>query len=110
MKIIVYIACLLIGLGANAQQFKGHVYGLPDSAALMGATIYIAPKTNIQTNTTGSFSADLPAGTYQIKISYLGYKQLVTEIRIPVRPFLNFTYNPMLVFYKKYRYIPVTRP
>lgn len=98
MRIIVYIACLLIGLGANAQQFKGHVYGLPDSAALMGATIYIAPKTNIQTNTTGSFSADLPAGTYQIKISYLGYKQLVTEIRIPSTAVFKFYLQPDVGF------------
>ncbi|KQC00594.1 SusC/RagA family TonB-linked outer membrane protein [Pedobacter sp. Hv1] len=98
MRALVCIVCLLISLGVNAQQFKGIVYGLPDSTVLIGASIHISAKINLQTDSKGSFTVNLPNGSYLVKIKYLGYKELLQEIKVPSVDVFKFYLQPDVSF------------
>lgn len=98
MRTLLYMVCLFVSLGVNAQQFKGNVYGLPDSTALAGATLSIATKTTIQTDGKGSFMANLPSGTYLVRLKYMGYKELVQEIKLPSVDIFRFYLQPDIGF------------
>jgi TonB-linked SusC/RagA family outer membrane protein len=93
MRKLIYIIALLFSISANAQQFKGIVYSLPDSLPLKGATVHVMEK-SIQTNDEGSFILNIPNGKYQIRIDYLGYNTLQKEVVINERAPLIFYLSP----------------
>lgn len=61
----------------SAQQhftLSGTIHDGTTNETLIGASVYIAEtKTSVPTNEYGFFSVTLPAGTYTIKISYVGF-------------------------------------
>jgi TonB-dependent SusC/RagA subfamily outer membrane receptor len=87
----------LFGLSANAQQFNGKVYSLPDSSLLKGATISINNKL-FQTNAEGSFSIAMTNGKHLVKINYLGYQTLNKEIVVNGNTIINFYLLPDVNF------------
>lgn len=65
-------------LVAHAQTIKGHVTDAKTHETLIGATVHIE-KAGFQRNTAVKLDGDyvfknIPAGTYQLKVTYLGYK------------------------------------
>jgi TonB-linked SusC/RagA family outer membrane protein len=89
MRKLIYIIALLFSISANAQQFNGRVYSLPDSLPLKGATISIADK-SMQTNEEGSFTMAIPNGKYVIQINYLGFITFKKEFFINGKTTINF--------------------
>jgi hypothetical protein len=53
----------------------GHVHNIQDGEVLVGATVYIPElKTGVTTNQYGFYSLSVPAGTYDVLISSVGYE------------------------------------
>jgi hypothetical protein len=90
--------CLLIGLGAHAQQrtISGKVTGKEDGAPIIGATVTLkGTSTNAQTDIKGTYVLRLPAGTDQIIIvSYIGYS--TQEVVVDGKTTLDIVLNPDL--------------
>jgi hypothetical protein len=74
--LILFLICL--AAIANAQTIRGKVTDAKNNEVLVGATVHIQ-KDGFQLNTTVKLDGfyifkDIPAGTYKISVSYLGYK------------------------------------
>ena len=89
---------LLSFLFTNAQDkltLNGVVKDASSNETLYGVNIILPDlNTGTVTNEYGFYSIRLPVGTHQIKISYLGYQELVTEVTIEENKTLNFDLTP----------------
>lgn len=60
---------------------SGHIQDANDGETLIGATILITDITQgTISNTYGFYSITLPAGTYSVKYSFVGYKDVVRQL------------------------------
>ncbi len=89
---------LLFFLVSNAQDklvLNGVVKDASSNETLYGVNILLPTlNTGTVTNEYGFYSIRLPNGTHQLKISYLGYQELVTEVTIEENKTLNFDLTP----------------
>ncbi|MFN4763913.1 TonB-dependent receptor [Gillisia sp. Q332] len=89
---------LLFFLVTNAQDklvLNGVVKDASSNETLYGVNILLPTlNTGTITNEYGFYSIRLPNGTHQLKISYLGYQELVTEVTIEENQTLNFDLTP----------------
>ncbi len=79
----------------SAQNFtlSGYVEDASTGETLIGVNVF-NPNNTIEgttTNVYGFYSITLPAGTYQMKISYLGYQDIEQEILLNQNISLNFS-------------------
>ncbi len=93
---------LLFFLVTNAQDkpvLNGVVKDASSNETLYGVNILL-PTLNAGTvtNEYGFYSIKLPNGTHQIRVSYLGYQELVTEVTIEENKTLNFDLIPASEF------------
>lgn len=75
-KLLITIACLCFSFTTFAQDkytLSGVVYDKKNNETIIGATI-ATNKTVTSTNEYGFYSITLPKGSYQITVSYMGYK------------------------------------
>lgn len=93
---------LLFFLLSNAQDkpvLNGVVKDASSNETLYGVNILLPTlNTGTVTNQYGFYSIRLPNGTHQIKISYLGYQELVSEVSIEENKTLNFDLTPTSEF------------
>lgn len=62
---------------------SGYIKDGANGEALIGATIYVMQaKTGITTNAYGFFSITLPRGSYDVALSYIGYKTVQFSIEL----------------------------
>jgi hypothetical protein len=78
---------LLVPAAASAQQkftVNGYVKDKATGEELIGATVSTKelPSSGTATNSYGFYSLTLPAGKYQLVVSYLGYQTVITEIEL----------------------------
>jgi len=79
-KTLVFVmtfTCMVFNLShaQNNYTFSGYVKDASSGEELIGATIYINEiKSGTITNPYGFFSVSLPAGDYNLRISFVGYK------------------------------------
>ncbi|MEL6834480.1 MAG: TonB-dependent receptor [Bacteroidota bacterium] len=75
--------CLLLSTSAFAQlgTIKGTVLDTNSGEALIAATLQTGEYGTV-TDYEGNFELELPAGTYEIVVSYLGYNSLTTEATV----------------------------
>lgn len=67
-------------------------YILSGKTNLPGAVVIISPEKGAVSDVDGNFKIEgLCAGTYEIKINYLGYKPLVLKVKLPQTEPLNIT-------------------
>lgn len=93
MKTMITMALSLIGLGLFAQntfgEIKGKVFDQETKEAIPFASVYVESNGKLvgtQTDFDGKYTIKpLPAGTYDVKISYLG-KQNITITNTVVKP------------------------
>ncbi len=89
---------LLLFFVTNAQDkpvLNGVVKDASSNETLYGVNILVPGlNTGTVTNEYGFYSIRLPNGTHQIKISYLGYQELITEVTIEENKTLNFDLIP----------------
>jgi len=81
------LVLLLVPAAASAQQkftVNGYVKDKATGEELIGATVSTKelPSSGTATNSYGFYSLTLPAGKYQLVVSYLGYQTVITEIEL----------------------------
>ncbi|MFY0627365.1 MAG: TonB-dependent receptor [Reichenbachiella sp.] len=69
------------------HEYKYTIYGrVKDSESgesLLGATVYIKSiSSGVATNGYGMYSITIPKGTYELKVSYVGYKTTFVELEL----------------------------
>lgn len=83
MKFRFSLLILLFTLAAQAQytqQLRGTVTDLALKEPLAGATVILNENRSVTTDATGQFRfKDLPAGTYTLRISFMGFKESYLE-------------------------------
>ena len=72
---------VLAGISAYAQEkhtVSGYVKDAANGEGLIGVSVYVREAaTGVTTNTYGFYSITLPAGTYELVYSYIGYQKMV---------------------------------
>lgn len=92
-KLFIVIVFLLSGsLLAQTYTISGKVTNAETGENLIGANVYIASLSlGAITNTEGFYSIEkVPAGTYVIKVSYIGFEPVEEEINITGNMVLNY--------------------
>lgn len=95
MRLLIIIYLLFLGLGTKAQQNQFHVYSLPDTVPIAGATILVQGKQSVSSGNAGQFFLNFPSGTYQIEIRYMGYQPFTASVTLPSKS-LRFYLQPAL--------------
>ncbi len=93
MKTKLLLLMLLTGSLAFAQTeytLSGYVKEQASGEELFGVNILLNKTTGTVTNEYGFYSISAPEGTYQIEISYLGFKTVTREITLTQDTQLNF--------------------
>lgn len=98
MKRFLPVLFLLIFLNANAQEkivLNGVIKDALSNETLYGVNI-LAPdlKTGAVSNEYGFYSLKLPKGKHNLRITYLGYKEVIKEISVEDDLSLNFEMFP----------------
>lgn len=77
---------LLLLLPAKAQQkytLNGYVKDALNGEELIGASVYIhSLQSGTMTNAYGFYALTVPAGTYEVTFSFIGYKTLVVPVEV----------------------------
>ena len=84
--------CSVFGFSQNQFTLSGSIYESEGQETLIGANI-IFPKVNTgaTTNEYGFYSITLPEGTYDVKVSYLGYSSISKTIILNKNLTQNFS-------------------
>lgn len=84
------------GFSANCYSLSGTITDAASGESMIGATIAVQeiPGTGVTTNSYGYFSLSLPEGSYTFTISYVGYKSIVSEIKLTANKQQNFKLEP----------------
>ena len=73
-SILLFIFIPFLSAGQTKFTISGYVKDAADGEALIGATLYLKSQAvGTTTNVYGFYSITLPAGTYQVDVSYIGY-------------------------------------
>ena len=85
-KIVLVFLILFSGLLATAQvkySMSGFVRDASTGEEMIGATIYVEElKEGTATNAYGFYSLTLPAGSYKIRFSYIGYQTELISVEL----------------------------
>ena len=79
---------ILLGFGFSSQaqnnySISGNITDNASGEELIGATIFVNEiQRGTATNVYGFYSLTLPKGKYTLRISYLGYEQLIKEVEL----------------------------
>ncbi|MFZ2905092.1 MAG: TonB-dependent receptor [Cyclobacteriaceae bacterium] len=77
---------LLLLFSAKAQQkytLNGYVKDALNGEELIGASVYIhSLQSGTMTNAYGFYALTVPAGTYEVTFSFIGYKTLVVPVEV----------------------------
>lgn len=77
-------------LAQDKVTLNGYVRDASNGEELLGVTIYIpALKAGTITNDYGFYALTVPPGTYEIQVTYLGYKQLIQTLDLQSNMALN---------------------
>ncbi len=69
--------------GQSKNTLSGYLKDLSDGEKLIGATVYVVEtKSGASTNAYGFYSITLPAGTYTVEFSYIGYRKKIQQITL----------------------------
>ena len=96
---IVFLVLFLITLNSVFSQdsytLSGYVKDVTTGEDLIGATIYVKTlEKGVVTNSYGYYSLILPRDNYTIMVSYIGYKDEISEIDLDRDVSKNFTITP----------------
>jgi len=98
MKQFLFLCLFGFSLATSAQEnvtLSGHVRDSISGEELIGATLYI-PELSLgaATNTYGFYSLTIPAGSYVLESSYIGYKPEKREVELSENIVLNIDLVP----------------
>ncbi|MEJ8801617.1 TonB-dependent receptor [Pontibacter sp. H249] len=92
-----FLVLLFLALPAAAQNntLSGYVRAAATGEALIGATVAIpGAGTGTITNESGFYTLSLPAGSYTLKASYIGYNDFSSNISVTGNQTLNIVLEP----------------
>jgi len=99
-KLLLILVCFFTIISVFGQQKKhtisGYLKDKSDGEGLIGAVVYIAEiKSGVVSNSYGYYAISLPEGTYNVTISYIGYKPInkVVELNKDTRLDLEMEYE-----------------
>jgi hypothetical protein len=94
MKLFLSAFLALISLQLLAQEaysIRGNVKDIRNGEVVIGATVFLENTAiGSLTNEYGFFSITAAAGSYTLKVSYLGYEELSSGVELNVNQTLNF--------------------
>lgn len=67
-------------LQAQTVQLSGTIKDAFSGESLIGANVVYAPGKGVVSDIDGNFILELPAGTYDLKISYIGYNDILKQV------------------------------
>ena len=101
LKIIFFIASLAYTVELKAQEkftISGYIKDAETGEDLMAANVFIVElEKGVSTNTYGFFSLTLPAGTYTIKFSFIGYNDSIQKVVLNSDQRINLKLKPTAV-------------
>lgn len=81
--LIILLFIPMLSLAQNNASISGVITDANTSALIAGVEVVILPNTGNVTNTNGEYKIlNLKAGTYEIKVSHIGYETLVNKVII----------------------------
>lgn len=86
MKNLIFASLLILALSSSAQSLSGRIIqNDPYKTPLYGATVIVTELGKGQvTGLSGYFEiSNVPEGTYRLKVTFVGFKTLETEISVP---------------------------
>ena len=93
--ILIFFFISVLGQATQRHTIKGFVKDATSGEDLLGATIQISSHVyGATTNHYGFYSISLPAGTYQLKVSYVGYNTKYYNVKLDSGKTLNFELEP----------------
>lgn len=73
---------LILNINAQSSQLKGTVYS-SDGSVIPGAHVSLNDKSVVISNANGKYSfTQLPAGTYSLKATFIGFQPLVKQVQL----------------------------
>ncbi|MEO1049995.1 MAG: TonB-dependent receptor [Bacteroidota bacterium] len=85
-------------LAQGNVTLNGYVKDIENGEELIGVTVYVNElKTGTITNVYGFYSLTLPAGSYNITFSYIGYQTTVKTVDLTANQSLNLELPPEVV-------------
>ncbi len=96
---ILFITILIFGYSVSYGQdftLSGYIEDAETGETLIGVNIFDQNNTiqGATTNVYGFYSLSLPQGTYQLKVSYLGYQDIIKEVELKDNFTINFSLSP----------------
>ena len=86
MRIFLFISAILFSISLSGQNgtFRGHIYDDSTGDPIIYGTVLLNDgEYGTTTDLDGFFTfPSIPAGTYQVKASYIGYDSLMTEVLV----------------------------
>jgi hemoglobin/transferrin/lactoferrin receptor protein len=90
--------CLTEFAAGQTFTLKGKINDVKNGSPIQGATVFISPNHVSSTNSEGYYIiSSLNSGTYNIKVSSLGYKSFLSEIKIDSDKEKNFSLEPSVI-------------
>ena len=97
-KLIVFLLIVItpfVSLFSQNHTFFGNVSDSESGEKLIGATVYITDKNvGVLTNSYGFYSLTIPAGSYNVTFSFIGYKPATIDIELSKDTPLNVALQP----------------
>lgn len=97
LVLLVVFSLTKINLVTAQTKFtlSGYIKDATNGEALIGATVLVNENSSgASTNVYGFYSLTMPAGTYSIEISYVGYKKVQREIQLSLDTRLDIELTP----------------
>ena len=91
MRNIILLVALLFNLQLSAQIIlKGYIYDDISSETLIGANIIASNGTGTVSDLEGYFELVLPKGEFEIRVSYVGYKEEKKALKLSQNTTIDF--------------------
>ncbi len=95
LSVLVFFIAFLTVEAQEKYTLSGIITEASSNESLIGVTIVISElNTGIVTNEYGFYSITLPQGSYEIRISYLGFQDIVQRVDLSENKKINFQLNP----------------
>ena len=83
LTVLLFVITNLFAQAQTKHTFDGYIKDASNGEALIGATVFVKEtKNGAVTNVYGFYSVTIPAATYTIEISYIGYERIVQQISL----------------------------
>ena len=83
LALVVVLFCSSVAMGQKKVTLSGYMRDAQSGESLIAATVYIKElQIGAQTNTYGFYSVSVPAGSYTVIYSYVGYAMLTETMQL----------------------------